>query len=109
MADRDPHPGARHFPLTRDYYPAASGKLGESGKVTVNACIDENGKLTERPTVVESSGSPRLDEAAVKMATAGSGHYLPTLRAGKPVAMCFKFRIAFDSRAYPPKRRGEPE
>jgi protein TonB len=86
------------FPNTDDYYPSASARLGESGTATVHVCVDTKGKLTEEPTVQESSGTPRLDEGAVKLAKAGSGHYRPTTEDGNPVASCFGFRVKFQLR-----------
>jgi periplasmic protein TonB len=86
------------FPATEDYYPPASKRLGEEGSVNVRACVGANGKLTEDPTVAQSSGSARLDEGAVKLAKAGSGHYQPGTEDGQPVTQCFVFRIKFELR-----------
>jgi protein TonB len=88
----------KRFPSTDDYYPAASKRLGEQGRSTVKVCVDSKGKLTDEPTVVQSSGMPRLDEGAVKLAKAGSGHYRPTTEDGQPVASCFAFAIKFELR-----------
>ena len=98
--DRGPIPDARRFPQTRDYYPAESGPLGESGRTEVNACVGADGKLTDKPTIVRSSMSPRLDDAAIKLAAAGSGYYLPAIHNGKAVARCFTFAVRFDSQDY---------
>jgi hypothetical protein len=70
-------------------------KLGETGASDVRACVDITGKLTMPPTLVRTSGSPRLDQAALKLATAGSGHYLPAIEHGQLVSACFVFRIRF--------------
>jgi protein TonB len=86
------------FPSTEDYYPPASKRLGEEGSVNVRACVGPNGKLTEEPTVAQTSGSARLDEGAVKLAKAGSGHYQPGTEDGQPVNQCFVFRIKFELR-----------
>ena len=51
----------------------------------MHVCVGPNGKLTEAPTIAQSSGSPRLDEGALKLATAGSGHYQPATEDGKPI------------------------
>ena len=49
----------------RKFYPRASRRLGEEGQVVVHFVIQRNGELTDgRET--ESSGSSRLDEAALK-------------------------------------------
>jgi periplasmic protein TonB len=83
------------FPSTEDYYPPASKRFNEEGSVTVHVCIGPNGKLTEDPTVAQTSGSARLDEGAIKLAKAGSGHYQPTTEDGQPVNACVPFRIKF--------------
>ena len=61
----------------------------------MRACVGANGKLTEDPTVAQSSGTARLDEGALKLAKAGSGKYVPATEDGKPVNSCFVFRIKF--------------
>jgi protein TonB len=86
------------FPSTEDYYPAASKRLGEEGAVVVHVCVGSNGKLTEEPTVQQSSGSARLDEGGVKLAKAGSGHYRAATEDGQAVNSCFPFRIKFELR-----------
>jgi protein TonB len=83
------------FPNTDDYYPDASRRLGEEGMSVVHACVGPNGKLSEAPTIATSSGKERLDQAALKVANAGSGHFSPALEDGKPVASCFNFGIRF--------------
>ena len=41
-------------------------------------------------------GGPKLDEAAVKLAKAGQGHYVPGTQNGQPMAeSCFSFRVVF--------------
>jgi TonB family protein len=86
------------FPNTADFYPSASIRLGEMGVAAVRACVDGNGRLTSDPTIFQSSGKPRLDEAALKLARAGSGHYHATTEDGKPVSSCYAFGIRFDLR-----------
>lgn len=86
---------AKGFPNTDDYYPDASRRLGEEGMSVVRACVGTNGKLTEAPKIATSSGKERLDQAAIKVATAGSGHFSPAIEDGKPVAQCFNFGIRF--------------
>jgi protein TonB len=92
-----PKPG-KGFPQTEDYYPPASKRLGEEGTATVRACVGPNGKLTEDPTIAQTSGSVRLDEGAVKLAKAASGHYQPGTADGQPDTQCFAFRIKFELR-----------
>jgi protein TonB len=47
------------------YYPTGSRRRGEEGKVVVRFIVKKNGELTDF-TIVESSGSRRLDAAALK-------------------------------------------
>jgi periplasmic protein TonB len=86
------------FPNSDDYYPPAARRLGEQGSTAVQVCVDVNGRLTAEPQVVQSSGSARLDEGAIKLATAGSGHYRPTTEDGAPVSSCYGYRIRFNLR-----------
>jgi len=92
-----PGPG-KGFPNTEDFYPPASQRLGEEGTATVKACVDPSGKLTEAPTIAQSSGSSRLDEGALKLAKAGSGRYKPGTEDGKPISSCANFRVKFQLR-----------
>lgn len=48
-------------------YPAISRRLGEQGRVLLRVLIDRGGRA-ERVEIQKSSGSPRLDEAAIKAA-----------------------------------------
>ena len=92
-----PRPG-KGFPSTEDYYPPASKRLGEEGSANVHVCVGPNGKLTEDPTLAQTSGSARLDEGAIKLAKAGSGHYTPGTEDGQPANMCMVFKIKFELR-----------
>ena len=83
------------FPATEDYYPAASIRLGEQGSSAIQVCVDSSGKLTSEPQVMKSSGSSRLDEGALRLAKAGSGHYRATTENGAPVSSCFGYLITF--------------
>jgi TonB family protein len=87
-------PGAG-FPDTADFYPSHSIRLGEQGISTVQVCVDSHGRLTSDPTTVQSSGSTRLDEGALKLARAGSGHYRATTEDGQPVNSCYSVGIRF--------------
>jgi TonB family protein len=86
------------FPSAHDFYPASAIRRGEQGIATVSACVDGTGRLTSNPTIVQSTGSSRLDEGALTLAIAGSGHYRATTENGKPVNSCYAFRIRFDLR-----------
>jgi protein TonB len=90
-------PGAG-FPSPDDYYPLLSKHLEEQGSATLRVCVDPSGRLTADPTLVSTSGSARLDEGALKLARAGSGHYRATTEDGRAVASCYAFRIRFQMR-----------
>jgi TonB family protein len=87
-------PGAG-FPDTDDFYPDAARALGEQGVVTIHVCVDSAGRLSADPSVVVSSGSARLDQGALRLAQAGSGHYRATTEDGRPVSSCYPFRVRF--------------
>jgi TonB family protein len=90
-------PGAG-FPETADFYPSPSIHLGEEGISTVRVCVDMRGRLTSEPTTVKGSGSARLDQAALKLARAGSGHYRASTENGQPVNSCYAFGVRFQLR-----------
>jgi TonB family protein len=87
-------PGAG-FPDTADFYPSQSIRLEEQGISTVRVCVDSHGRLSSDPTIVQGSGSTRLDEGALKLARAGSGHYRATTEDGQPVNSCYPVGIRF--------------
>ena len=90
-------PGAG-FPETADFYPSHSIRLAEEGISTVQVCVDRRGRLTSEPTTLKGSGIERLDEAALKLARAGSGHYRATSEDGQPVNSCYAFGVRFQLR-----------
>ena len=92
-----PRPG-KGFPSSEDYYPPASKRLGEEGSANIHVCVGPNGKLTEDPTLAQTSGSARLDEGALKLAKAASGHYQAGTEDGQPATMCTVFKIKFELR-----------
>lgn len=84
------------FPSTEDYYPPASIRLGEQGSAAIQVCVDPSGRLTSEPQLMKSSGISRLDEGAIRLAKAGSGHYRATTENGTPVSSCYGYLIRFD-------------
>jgi len=86
------------FPETSDFYPAAEIRAGDEGVSTVRVCVDPRGRLTSGPTIEKSSGFARLDEGALKLARAGSGHYLASTEDGQPVNSCYPLGIRFQLR-----------
>lgn len=87
-------PGAG-FPNTDDFYPPQARWLDEQGVGTVQVCVDANGRLTGDPRMLQGTGSARLDDGALKLARAGSGHYRATTENGQPVNSCYAFRVRF--------------
>jgi TonB family protein len=90
-------PGAG-FPDPDDFYPSLARRLEEQGSAVVRVCVDAKGRLTSDPTVLQGSGSARLDEGALKLARAGSGHYRASTEDGQAVNSCYPFRIRFQIR-----------
>ena len=86
------------FPVTDEFYPSAAKRLEEQGIATVRVCVDPSGRLTSAPVTVQSSGYTRLDEGAIQLAKAGSGHYRASTEDGRPVESCYAFRIRFQLR-----------
>ncbi len=84
----------KNFPNSEDFYPAAAKRLGEEGAPTVKVCVGPSGKLSEEPSVAQSSGNARLDEGAVKLAKAG--RYVGGSIDGQPTTDCFQFRVKFE-------------
>jgi hypothetical protein len=71
---------------------------GHGDNVTVHVCVDEAGKLQGTPTIVQSSGMPSFDQAAVKIAASGSAYYHPdTSPHGPPASGCVQLAIKFDT------------
>jgi TonB family protein len=90
-------PGAG-FPDPDDFYPSLARRLEEQGSATMRVCVDTKGRLTSDPTVLQGTGSAHLDEGALKLARAGSGHYRASTEDGQPVNSCYPFRIRFQLR-----------
>jgi protein TonB len=86
---------AKGFPPTDDYYPDASRRLGEQGTALVKLCIGAGGRVIGEPAIQKSSGSSRLDQAALRYAKATSGHFDPETRNGQPVTVCTALPIRF--------------
>jgi TonB family protein len=86
------------FPSTEDFYPAAAIRAGIEGGVTLRVCVDDSGRLSGTPAIEQPSSSALLDAAALKLASAGSGHYRPTTDDGRPVSSCYPLRVRFQLR-----------
>jgi len=98
-----PAPDAREMPATGAAAGGRSGAKPDStthdGRVELRVCVDEAGKLTQDPILIRSSGDPRLDEAAMRVARSGSGNYRPAATVGgKPIADCLQLALRFEKK-----------
>jgi TonB family protein len=100
-------PGQASAPQSQNAIPpvamsgTAAGRSENSPlkEVDLRVCSDAAGQLLQDPTVIHSSGDPALDEAALKIAKAGSGNYRPaTASVGKPVSGCAQLAIRFETK-----------
>lgn len=95
MAVLEPTPLA--YRATRspdDYYPVTSMRLQEEGTAIVRTCVGPGGRLEGRPQVERSSGSRRLDEAALAWVREALV-FTPATRNGEAVTACKGFRVNF--------------
>ena len=83
------------FPLPCGFYPEVSQLLGEQGTALVKICIRTNGSLLHKPVLVKSTGSPRLDAAALRYAAATSGYWIAPRRNGVPIRTCPRMPVRF--------------
>jgi TonB family protein len=83
------------LPATDDYYPEASRRLGEQGSGLVKLCIGPGSRLEGTPQVMKSTGSSRLDAAAVRYAEASAKDLAPATRNGQAVSSCVQLPIKF--------------
>jgi protein TonB len=80
-------------PLTQPEYPPSSRRSGEAGTVFLEVLVLENGRVGDA-RVKQSSGFPRLDEAAVREVKR-SWRLVPGTENGKPVQMWGQFAVTF--------------
>lgn len=92
IARTAPRSDARR-PLTQPEYPPSSRRAGEAGTVILEVYVLENGRVGEAK-VKQSSGYPRLDEAAVREVKR-SWRLVPGTENGKPVPMWGQFAVTF--------------
>jgi TonB family protein len=83
------------FPDSSDFYPAPAIRNGEQGLAVIKVCVNVKGRLMADPIAAQSSGFARLDEAALKLARAGSGHYRPSTEDGVAVDSCYPVGVRF--------------
>ena len=83
-------------PITQPEYPATSVRLGEEGAVILKFMVQPNGRVDGNTiSVVESSGSERLDKAAMAEARK-AWKFIPATEDGKPIAAWHQFRVVFE-------------
>jgi TonB family protein len=90
-------PTALQFRAVRnadDYYPSTSLSLQEEGASIVRVCVAPSGRLDGRPVIERSSGSSRLDAAALLWAREAL-RFTPATRDGVPISACKEFRVNF--------------
>jgi protein TonB len=80
-------------PLTQPEYPPSSRRAGEAGTVILEVYVLENGRVGDA-RVKQSSGFPRLDEAAVREVKR-SWKLVPGTENGKPAPMWGQFAVTF--------------
>jgi protein TonB len=77
----------------QNFYPPTSIRMNETGTTLIKYCWGVDGKLAGTPTVEKSSGSSRLDEAAVRL---GSQERMkPGTVDGQPIAACANLSVKF--------------
>jgi protein TonB len=82
----------RH-PLTQPAYPSASIRMNEEGALSLSVLVGADGRVHEAK-VAQSSGSSRLDQAAVDEART-RWHLRPATRNGVPFEQWLTLRVIF--------------
>ena len=79
-----------HNPTPR--YPPAAARLRESGRVLLSVAVNAAG-LPERVEISTSSGSPRLDQAALE--TVRRWRFVPARQGDQPIAATVTVPLVF--------------
>lgn len=79
-------------PVERPEYPPQSKRLGEEGSTVLRLYVLADGSIGE-VQLGQTSGFPRLDEAAMKQAK--RWRFLPGTEGGKPVPAWWDFRVVW--------------
>jgi protein TonB len=80
-------------PLSQPEYPPSSRRGGEAGTVVLEVLVLENGRVGDA-RVKQSSGFPKLDEAALREVKR-SWRLTPGTENGKPIQMWGQFAVTF--------------
>ena len=83
----------KHSPPTDDYYPPTSIRMNEQGSAVIKLCAAADGSVAGTPTLTTSSGSTRLDEAAVKWGV--HVRMKPATSDGKAIGGCVPLKVSF--------------
>jgi periplasmic protein TonB len=83
----------KHSPPTDDYYPPTSIRMNEQGSAVIKLCAAADGSVAGTPTLEKSSGSTRLDEAAVKWGI--HVRMKPATSDGKAIGGCVPLKVSF--------------
>lgn len=83
----------KHSPSTQDYYPPTSVRMNETGVAQIRLCSAADGSVAGTPTLIRSSGSSRLDEAAIKWGI--HVRMKPATLDGKAVEGCVPLAVRF--------------
>lgn len=78
---------------TQPEYPPQSRRLGEQGSLVLQVMVDTSGRVTDSK-LVQSSGSQRLDHAALE-GVKTNYHFFPGTVDGKPQPMWFTFKFTW--------------
>ena len=83
----------RRSPSTDEFYPASARRAEIQGVSTVRMCVGADGKMSQEPTIANSSGNTSLDEAALKWSR--RARWSPGTEDGTPIEICPSFNVRF--------------
>ena len=96
-SDAQPMPGPARITYIvnpDDYYPTGSRFRGEQGAPIVKVCVGPSGAPLREPEITDTSGFPKLDDAAIKVAKAN--RYAAAVQNGAALPeSCIKFKVKF--------------
>jgi TonB family protein len=83
----------KNFPNPDAFYPSTAIRQEIEGRAIVRVCIGPDGKLAEAPQIKRSTRNRLLDDAALRLARAGS--YVAGSHGGMAITDCFNFQTTF--------------
>lgn len=81
-----------------DFYPPGSRRREEEGSPVVQVCVGPNGRLLREPKLIDTSGFPELDVAAIRVAKASRYAAGRDERGNALPEACLKFKVKFSIR-----------